>query len=81
MNEEAPFQAMAERIRKIADDEFAGAVVIQPPGGAEPIAFLITDPAPDLLQFFASVKARVEIAYSQASEQVADQPGAGWNRR
>jgi hypothetical protein len=78
---ERPFTEMAERIARIAGEEFAGAVVIVPPGDSEPIAFVTSDPRPDLIQFLAAVKARVEIAFSEAQE--ATQPGqaGGWRGR
>lgn len=78
MTEAEPFREMAGRIDKIDDNEFAGAAVIQPPGGGEPIAFLIAETKPDLLQFWAAVKARVEIAYAALSEDAIQ--GGGYRR-
>ena len=80
MKEDEPFREMAGRIAKIDPQEFAGAAVIQPPDGGEPIAFLIAEAKPDLLQFWAAVKARVEIAYAALVDEASAQPG-GWNRR
>lgn len=65
-----PFEEMAARIAKITYGEFAGAVVIIPPDG-EPIAFLTTDPKPDLMQFWSAVKARVEIRAAEAVQSAA----------
>ena len=75
MNEAIPFKEMATRIDKIENSEFAGAAVIQPPDGGEPIAFLIAEAKPDLLQFWAAVKARVEIAYASLDEDAIQSGG------
>jgi hypothetical protein len=74
-----PFKDMATRISGIDESEFAGAVVIVPPDG-EPIAFLTTDPKPDLMQFWSAVKARVEIRATEAMQQAAAQSDP-WGRR
>jgi hypothetical protein len=68
-----PFIDMAARIAKIASAEFAGAIVVVPPGDGEPIAFLTTDPKPDLMQFWATVKSRVEVRATEAMQQAAAQ--------
>lgn len=83
MNEAEHFHAMGERIVRIDQSEFAGAAVIVPPGAGEPIAFLIADPAPDLVQFWSSVKTRVEIAHAEAMEVARTQNAAGgaWGGR
>jgi len=65
MNLVSPFEDMAKRIAAIDPNEFAGAVVILPPGG-EPIAFLTTDPNPDIVQFWASAKSRIEVRAIEA---------------
>lgn len=61
-----PFSEMANRLGLVPDTEFGGAVVIVPPGEGPAIEFLLTDPAPDIVMFWASVKSRVEIAYAMA---------------
>jgi hypothetical protein len=72
-----PFHDMAARIEKIEPAEFAGAVVIMPPGGGEPIVFLTTDPMPVQPQFWSSVQARVELAAAKAQQaETAMQPWA-----
>ena len=76
----APFSEMAARIAKIDPGEFAGAVVVVPPGGGDPIAFLTTDPKPDLMQFWSTVKARVEVRATEMIQQAAAQIDP-WNQR
>jgi hypothetical protein len=76
----APFTDMAARIAKIDSTEFAGAVVVVPPDG-EPIAFLTTDPKPDLMQFWSTVKSRVEVRATEAMQQVAAQQDPWGGRR
>ena len=72
-----PFFDMATRIEKIDSAEFAGAVVIVPPGDGEPITFLHTDPNPVLAAFWAAVSGRVEIGVASAQEkETAMQPWA-----
>jgi len=54
------FKAMADRIER-NPQEFGGAVVIVPPGGGEPIEFLLIDAKGDVGQFFGSIKAKLEV--------------------
>lgn len=73
------FAAMAERIAKIDGAEFAGAVVVVPPGDGEPIAFLTTDPKPDVLQFFAAVETRVQVRKAEVMD--TQRQTEAWGRR
>lgn len=75
-----PFEDMARDITNAmeATGKFAGAVVIVPPEG-EPIAFMTTDPAPDLMQFWSAVKNRVEIRAAEAVQSAAQVDP--WGRR
>ena len=73
------FKEMAERIGNIALAEFAGAVVIVPPGEHEPIVFLTTDPKPSAAQLYAAVQSRVEIGAAQAQD--AEAKAHSWQRR
>jgi hypothetical protein len=75
----APFTDMAARIARIDLAEFAGAIVVVPPDG-EPIAFLTTDPKPDMMQFWSTVKSRVEVRATEAMQQAANQQDP-WARR
>ena len=72
------FADMAARIARIEPTEFAGAVVIVPPDG-DPVSFLTTEvPAPDIVQFWATAKTRVEIRLANAMEIAqAAQPWQG----
>lgn len=79
----APFVDMASRISKIDVTEFAGAVVVVPPSG-EPIAFLTTDPDPNIAQFWSGLLGRLESAAAQAKdeqERAASPPGYATFRR
>lgn len=81
MNDEAqPFLDMAERISRMAA-EFAGAVVIVPPGDGEPITFLLTDPSPSLPQFWSGLQSRVELSALKAQQDESGGPMYGGNRR
>lgn len=77
MSDGSAFRGMADRIEGIAEGEFAGAVVIVPPGEGLGIEFCTSDPRPDLVQFWASVKARIEIAYAEAMA-AAEKSRGGW---
>jgi hypothetical protein len=79
MSAAKPFIDMATRISGIDVSEFAGAVVIVPPDG-EPIAFLTTDPKPDLLQFLSAVKTRVEVLLTAAMQSASQQDPWGGRR-
>jgi hypothetical protein len=76
-----PFSDMAARIEKIDLAEFAGAVVIVPPGEGEPITFLHTDPNPVLAAFWAAVSGRVEIGVAKAQEAETSMQPWGSGRR
>lgn len=69
-----PFVEMAARIERMGAEEFAGAVVIVPPGDGEPIAFLLTDPTPNIIQFWTGLQGRVEVSALKAQQ---DDSGAG----
>jgi hypothetical protein len=76
-----PFDEMSARIAKINPDEFAGAIVVVPPGDGEPIAFLTTDPKPDLMQFWATVKSRIEVRATEAMQAEAANQRDPWGGR
>lgn len=61
-----PFTDMASRIERLADGEFAGAVVIVPPGGGDAIEYQFAGPRPDLVLFWSSVKSLVEVKTTEA---------------
>lgn len=54
------FTAMAERIAR-NPTEFGGACVIVPPGGGDPIEFLLVDSKGDMGQFLGTIKAKLEV--------------------
>lgn len=72
-----PFADMAARIGKIDPVEFAGAIVMVPPEG-EALAFLITDPSPNIFQFLVSCETRIQERKADALQRAQDQNP--WNR-
>lgn len=80
MSEATPFEAMAARIAKIDAAEFAGAVVIVPPKGGDPIQFLITDPTQKPEDFWAFIKSKVEIRTVEIMESARSQDPWGQRR-
>lgn len=62
------FADMASRIERVEAGEFAGAVVVVPPGDGQPISFMLTDPSPNVAQFWSSVLSRVQIAGAEAQD-------------
>lgn len=78
MADASAFLGMARRVEAVEADEFAGAVVIVPPGDdAKAIEFVTSDPNPDLIQFWASIKSRVEVAYAEAVGRAEQSRGGG----
>jgi hypothetical protein len=71
------FRDMAARIEKVEKAEFAGAAVVVPPGGGEAITFLLTDPQQHILQFFTTIKSRVEEKATEHMEQARNRQ-QGW---
>lgn len=72
MNEPAkPFEEMVADIIRVDPEKFAGAVVVVPPGDGEPIAFLTTDPKPNIVQFWSTVKNRIDVAANEAIQAAA----------
>lgn len=72
----AKFRAMADRIDNIDENEFAGAMVIIPPGGGKAIEVLLTDPSKDIEAFWAMAGGKVQ---NETQAAVNNQPG-GFNR-
>lgn len=75
-----PFADMVARISKIDPAEFAGAIVLVLPGDGGDIAFYTADPKPDVLQFLAAVKTRVEIRERELMQAVQAQDPWGQRR-
>jgi hypothetical protein len=75
-----PFDEMSADIARNDPAKFAGAFVIVPPVG-EPISFLGTDPKPNLMQFWATVKTRVEVCTTEAMQAAANQQDPWGGRR
>jgi hypothetical protein len=66
-------RAMAARIERNSEDEFAGCIVVLPPvmldgRGGEPIEILLIDPTRNARNFWATAKAEVEIAEHNFNE-------------
>jgi hypothetical protein len=60
----APFEAMAERVRRNLPEDFAGAILVVPAEG-EPIAMLIADPSRDQEAFWSTALSKVQIRFEQ----------------
>lgn len=63
------FDDMAERIRAQREGEFAGAVLIVPPGDGEPMEFLSIERNPNAGHFWNAAKARMDIAHAELMER------------
>ena len=74
------FTAMAERIARIKPEEFAGAVVIVPPGDQEAIVFLSADPQPDIVGFWAVCETRVQAKKVEVIEKASAMDAFGRRR-
>lgn len=72
------FTQMADRIKAVADGEFAGAVLIVPPGDGEPVVLCNIEPNASAEHFWIAAKSRMDAAYVAFSEAKADPFG---NRR
>jgi len=78
VNEAACFTSMAERIAR-NPQEFGGACVIVPPGGGDPIEFMLIDTKGDVAQFYATVMTKVQVVLEGLKERQRAQPGmAQW---
>lgn len=71
MNNPAEFvRAMAERIERNAPEEFAGALLVVPPGADEPIAILLVNPKQDLAAFWATVASTIQVAAAEFQQKM-----------
>jgi hypothetical protein len=71
MNEPSEhFRAMAERIERNAPEEFAGALLVVPPGAEEPIAILLVNPKQDLAAFWATVASTIQVAAAEFQQRM-----------
>lgn len=66
------FIDLAERIDRNRPEDFAGAYLIVPPNGGEPISGIFIGPS-DLPAFLAFVKSKVEIAHQELIERERNQ--------
>jgi hypothetical protein len=62
------FRAMADRIDR-NPQEFGGACVIIPPGGADSIEFLLIDSKGDVAQFYGAVMTKVQVVMEEMKDQ------------
>lgn len=81
------FRRMAERIEKMEEGEFAGAILVVPPDPPpeiqgmrnEPIVLLNTEEKPDLGHFWGSAKMRMDGAVQLFQEELRKrQTGMGF---
>ena len=70
------FEEMAERIRRQPEGEFAGAVLIVPPGDDEGagLDFLAVESRPNAVNFWNATKSRLDVAHAEmmGRERVGD---------
>jgi hypothetical protein len=72
---EKPPATQAERFRVMAaridrnPAEFGGACVIVPPGGGDPIEFLVVDPKGDLAHFYSSIQTKIQVALEELKDK------------
>jgi hypothetical protein len=66
------FRAMAERIDR-NPTEFGGACVIVPPGGGDPIEFLLVDPKSDVAQFFGTLQSKIAVVLEEMRSSASRQ--------
>jgi hypothetical protein len=71
------FRLMAERIER-NPQEFGGAVVIVPPGGGEPIEFLLIDTKGDVGQFYGAVTTKIQMVLETLKDQQSKMRGQQW---
>ena len=74
------FREMAERIGRIADQDFAGAILVVPPEG-EPVEMLVVDPKQNSGHFWMAAKSRVDAAFAEHTEQARMQQMGAFGRR
>ena len=78
------FSNMSERIKHMsaspAAGGFGGAVVIVPPGSADPIEILMLDPHADLAMFWGTIRTKIDIALANAEAEKRRQAGFGQGR-
>jgi hypothetical protein len=60
---------MAARIDKNDPADFAGAMLLVPPEGGEPIELLLVNPARNLAMFWSTVSAMVQVAAREFEER------------
>lgn len=64
------YRLMADRLDHNADATFGGScVIIPPPGGGEPIEFILLDLKSDPAQFWSTVSTKIQIALENLKQQ------------
>lgn len=77
-----PFQDMAARIVRNADQAFGGAFVIVPPSnGGETMETLILDGKQDPAQFFTLLKVKCDLAIGELDQKARNQQSGQFGRR
>lgn len=60
------YRLMADRLDHNADAQFGGScVIIPPPGGGEPIEFILLDLKSDPAQFWSTVQTKITMALAE----------------
>jgi hypothetical protein len=63
------FRDMAARIERNEASEFAGALLLVPPDGGDPVELLLVNPAHDLAFFWSTIHSKVQVAAREFEER------------
>lgn len=74
------FLDMAERIGRMAEGDFAGAILVVPPDG-EPVEMLVVDPKRNAGHFWMAAKSRVDAAFAEFTAKSREQQMGVYGRR
>lgn len=77
-----PFQDMAARLCRNADQAFGGAFVVIPPAnGGDPLEALILDPKQDPATFWTLLKTKCDLAIGELDQKARNQQAGTFGRR
>lgn len=71
------FRAMADKVEKNGSESFGGAVVVYPPGGSDPVQYLVLDAQQDPAMFWGNLKTKCDIALVSIEQQSRNQTAFG----
>ena len=77
MKQSEPFRTRADKIDRIDEQDFGGAVCIVPPGGDEIISWDISDSKADILRFWVKLKTDIDAVIQRLDERARMQSSFG----